>query len=615
MIMFEELGLCGDFDFLPGQMLEGDEMIARNGSEGAVEDDYSDEEIDVDELERRMWRDKLRLKRLKEQTKTKDGVDVAKQRQTQEQARRKKMSRAQDGILKYMLKMMEVCKAQGFVYGIIPEKGKPVTGASDNLREWWKEKVRFDRNGPAAIAKYQADHAIPGIDEGCNSVGPTPRTLLELQDTTLGSLLSALMQHCDPPQRRFPLEKGVSPPWWPTGKEEWWPQLGLPEDHPPPPYKKPHDLKKAWKVSVLTAVIKHMSPDIDKICKLVRQSKCLQDKMTAKESATWLSIVNHEETLARELYPDRCLPPFSSSSGGSGSLVMNDRSEYDVELDAVFDVREQKPQNLDLINLELERNSEKPSVTLLGDPAKGNFDTGLDLNQKRKSTVDVNTAIDHQYYTCGFLQCPYSQIQAAFLDRKSRDNHQLTCPYRASTVNFGVSDFHVNEMKPLGFLQPVVHPKPAGPSMGSTTGTLFDLSVLPVPEDEQRMMSDLMSLYDSTNDLAHPEYEVSFHKNVMLQPNSGRELHETLLQRQGAPTERNVFDLPNMPMNHHVFWQENVKFGQSKVLNSQFEDGITNNGGLNLTYGSSFLPCIDSVDLPDPVSSTFMKQRVPSWYN
>ena len=43
-----------------------------------------------------------------------------------------------------------------------------------------------------------------------------------------------------------------------------------------PPYKKPHDLKKAWKVGVLTAVIKHMSPDIARIRKLVRQSKCLQ---------------------------------------------------------------------------------------------------------------------------------------------------------------------------------------------------------------------------------------------------------------------------------------------------------------------------------------------------
>ena len=64
-------------------------------------------------------------------------------------------------------------------------------------------------------------------------------------------------QHCDHPQRRFPLEKGVPPPWWPTGNEEWWPQIGLPKDQGPPPYKKPHDLKKAWKVGVLTAVIKH----------------------------------------------------------------------------------------------------------------------------------------------------------------------------------------------------------------------------------------------------------------------------------------------------------------------------------------------------------------------
>ncbi|GAB2261520.1 hypothetical protein Droror1_Dr00002517 [Drosera rotundifolia] len=80
-----------------------------------------------------MWRDKLHLKQLKEQTKMKDGVDVAKQRQTQEQARRKKMSTAPDGILKYMLKMMEVCKAQGFVYGIILEKGKPVTRAGGFL--------------------------------------------------------------------------------------------------------------------------------------------------------------------------------------------------------------------------------------------------------------------------------------------------------------------------------------------------------------------------------------------------------------------------------------------------------------------------------------------------
>ena len=35
---------------------------------------------------------------------------------------------------------MKVCKACSFVYGIIPKKGKPVSGASNNIRAWWKEK-------------------------------------------------------------------------------------------------------------------------------------------------------------------------------------------------------------------------------------------------------------------------------------------------------------------------------------------------------------------------------------------------------------------------------------------------------------------------------------------
>ncbi|KAL3579539.1 hypothetical protein D5086_021043 [Populus alba] len=161
MGIFEEMGFCNNLDFFsapPGEM----DAVPEREPGATIEEDYSDEEMDVDELERRMWRDRMLLRRLKEQGKNTEVVDHAKHRQSQEQARRKKMSRAQDGILKYMLKMMEVCKAQGFVYGIIPEKGKPVSGASDNLRGWWKEKVRFDRNGPAAISKYQAEHSIPG---------------------------------------------------------------------------------------------------------------------------------------------------------------------------------------------------------------------------------------------------------------------------------------------------------------------------------------------------------------------------------------------------------------------------------------------------------------------
>jgi len=299
-----------------------------------AEKDVSDEEIDAEELERRMWKDRIKLKRLKERQKLaiQQAAEKQKPRQSSDQARRKKMSRAQDGILKYMLKLMEVCKARGFVYGIIPEKGKPVSGSSDNIRAWWKEKVKFDKNGPAAIAKYEAE--CLAMSEADNSRNGNSQSILQdLQDATLGSLLSSLMQHCDPPQRKYPLEKGVPPPWWPTGNEDWWSQLNLPHGQSPP-YKKPHDLKKMWKVGVLTAVIKHMSPNIAKIRRHVRQSKCLQDKMTAKESAIWLGVLSREEALIRQPSSD------NGTSGVTGMLpgvpaenkqAASSASNYDVD--------------------------------------------------------------------------------------------------------------------------------------------------------------------------------------------------------------------------------------------------------------------------------------------
>ncbi|CAN4091764.1 unnamed protein product [Withania somnifera] len=301
-----------------------------------AEKDVSDEEIDPEELERRMWKDRVKLKRLKERQKlaAQQAAEKQKNKQTTDQARRKKMSRAQDGILKYMLKLMEVCKARGFVYGIIPEKGKPVSGASDNIRAWWKEKVKFDKNGPAAIAIYEAECRAKG--EGTRNQSGNPQSVLQdLQDATLGSLLSSLMQHCDPPQRKYPLEKGVAPPWWPSGNEEWWVKMGLPKGQRPP-YKKPHDLKKMFKVGVLTAVIKHMSPDIAKIKRLVRQSKCLQDKMTAKESSIWLAVLSREESTIQQPSSDSGSSSISEAPtrghGGKKKPSVDSDNDYDVNV-------------------------------------------------------------------------------------------------------------------------------------------------------------------------------------------------------------------------------------------------------------------------------------------
>ncbi|MBA0803388.1 hypothetical protein Gohar_013601 [Gossypium harknessii] len=270
-----------------------------NEMEALEDEEEYEEEISYEELKKRMWKDRIRLQKMQERRRNEEPDKLSEAKQ--EASRRKKMSRAQDAILKYMMKIMEICKGKGFVYGIVTEKGKPITGSSDSLRKWWKEKVHFDKDSPLAIAEF-----LPAIIER-SELDPIScmHLLHELQDTTLGSLLSALMQHCVPPQRRFPLERGQAPPWWPTGNELWWGEQGVSQQYGPPPYRKPHDLKKAWKVSVLAAVIKHMSPNLDKIRRLVRQSKCLQHKMTAHETATWSKVVNNEEALSK--LTDKCL--------------------------------------------------------------------------------------------------------------------------------------------------------------------------------------------------------------------------------------------------------------------------------------------------------------------
>nr|GMC60482.1 putative ETHYLENE INSENSITIVE 3-like 4 protein [Ipomoea batatas]GMC66361.1 putative ETHYLENE INSENSITIVE 3-like 4 protein [Ipomoea batatas] len=298
-----------------------DEELSPESEIMEVEVEEEEEEVSYHELKKRMWKDRMRMQKLKAAKRRNDaaGEDddcvlmdedsssssaAADAAAKQEQSRRKKMSRSQDSILKYMVKIMEVCKAQGFVYGIVPEKGKPVTGSSDSLRGWWKETVKFEQNAPAAIAEFLpklvSSAAAAAAAAAADLHDPSSSLvylLQDFQDTTLGSMLSALMQHCAPPQRRFPLEKGLAPPWWPSGKELWWGHQGLAQEQGPPPYRKPHDLKKAWKVSVLAAIIKHMSHDTDRMRRLVKQSRILQNKMTAKETATWAKVVDQEEAL------------------------------------------------------------------------------------------------------------------------------------------------------------------------------------------------------------------------------------------------------------------------------------------------------------------------------
>ena len=70
-------------------------------------------------------------------------------------------------------------------------------------------------------------------------------------------------------------------------------------------YRKPHDLKKAWKVCVLASVVKHMSPNSGHMGHLIQRSKSLQDKMTAKDSTIWSKVVTQEEALSQ--LTEKCL--------------------------------------------------------------------------------------------------------------------------------------------------------------------------------------------------------------------------------------------------------------------------------------------------------------------
>ncbi|KAG6539092.1 hypothetical protein ZIOFF_004245 [Zingiber officinale] len=130
-----------------------------NQHDHAARDDLNDEEsydeigdeeeIGMAELERRMWKDQLLLKKLKQQLRRQhqqqQGTVISSSSAAAasataslvpaetEQSWCRAMSCAQDRVLRSMLKMMDECNASGFVYDIVPESNDPVMGSSDSL--------------------------------------------------------------------------------------------------------------------------------------------------------------------------------------------------------------------------------------------------------------------------------------------------------------------------------------------------------------------------------------------------------------------------------------------------------------------------------------------------
>lgn len=141
----------------------------------------------------------------------------------------------------------------------------------------------------------------------------------------------------------------------------------------------------------MAAVIKHMSPDLNKLRKLVTQSKSLQDKMTAKDSATWSKVVNQEEALV--MLTNKCLT--ISSSG------------------------------------EKEDHGNQSEGLLNSENSCGSSSSSSGQNSEKRKRVGFDQdGVTERLHACRNAVCAQSELSLGFPDRSSRMDHESVCAYR-----------------------------------------------------------------------------------------------------------------------------------------------------------------------------------------
>ncbi|RWR73308.1 protein ETHYLENE INSENSITIVE 3-like protein [Cinnamomum micranthum f. kanehirae] len=184
------------------------------------------------------------------------------------------------------------------------------------------------------------------------------------------------MEHYDRPQRNCHFAHEIPPTWWPKGDDEWWNQVGIPSR---PQYRKPHDLKKDWKTTVLIVVIKHLVPGFTKIRNLVCRFKGHQEKMTARESTLWVFVINKVESMWRLLHPTAS-PPSSSTMGTFSTPHINE--------DDIILIRKDVPD--DFFNIDATRKM----VALIGESSSAGS------MRKRKASVELDLLLGKSMYIC-----------------------------------------------------------------------------------------------------------------------------------------------------------------------------------------------------------------------
>uniref|UniRef100_A0A0A9F7F9 Ethylene insensitive 3-like DNA-binding domain-containing protein n=1 Tax=Arundo donax TaxID=35708 RepID=A0A0A9F7F9_ARUDO len=227
-----------------------------------------------------------------------------------------------------------------------------------------------------------------------------------------------------------------------------------------------------------------MSPDVDKVRRLVRQSKCLQDKMTAKEIVTWLAVLKQEEELYLKMHPGARPPP----SSAAGALSLNASSgEYDVDGVDGDEAGNQKPPSGDagaLADLTMDATGNR---FLMPAPLMKEEAADVEFLQKRSAPAAIEPELilnnSTRVYTCGNVQCPHSSSAHGFLDRNARNAHEYNCRFHSLAAPPSAAE---------NMAAPSIFPEPCDARSQAVGGFDFDL-----PVEGQKSLDELMDMYDA----------------------------------------------------------------------------------------------------------------------
>ncbi|KAL5198280.1 hypothetical protein ABZP36_001792 [Zizania latifolia] len=131
-------------------------------------------------------------------------------------------------------------------------------------------------------------------------------TLCRFQNATLERMMTELARECTPPLRAQDRKSGGPPPWWPTAAEPWWFSevsvhlRGRPMATPVP-FATPRRLKRAEKMAVLVAAVKHIAPDFGRIAAAANRSRLTEFEASLWESA--LRVEHRRHVMSASIQP------------------------------------------------------------------------------------------------------------------------------------------------------------------------------------------------------------------------------------------------------------------------------------------------------------------------